>query len=122
MKINSQLSIRELKLLVRLGCTEQERAIQQQVHISIQVDFLHPPQACQTDQLVDTICYAQITQLIQNICSKKEYATIEHLATVCFSSLEEIIPSRTPFQLLLHKIHPPISVLSEGVSFSMGRS
>lgn len=78
--IKSHLFIKELSIDLHLGVTKLERSSPQTVLCSIELNFKHPPAACQTDDINDTICYDTLTQNILIHCQKKHYKLIEHLA------------------------------------------
>jgi dihydroneopterin aldolase len=116
------LSLQGLRLKVKLGWSENERAIPQEVSFDIRVRFPSLPNGCKTDQLSETLCYAKICQEIQDLCLHEEYRLIERLGYTVFSSLKNFIPDSVQLWLRITKVSPPIPhlELQGGASFSIG--
>jgi 7,8-dihydroneopterin aldolase/epimerase/oxygenase len=115
----SSLGLHGLQFKVKLGCGEEERRIPQEVRFYIRVRFPSPPSACQSDQLEETVCYAELSEKIEAI-SREEYRLIEKLGWDTFSCLKKILPEGAQLWVKIHKVNPPISNLLEGSSFCIG--
>lgn len=118
-KTNCQLEIRKLGFDVRLGCTEQERAVPQKIQVSVQIERKGLFEACSTDKLSDTVCYAQIAQKIELVLKHKEFNTIEYLSIQIWNSLAELCPKSSALHVKLKKLNPPISQLNRGAFFKI---
>ncbi len=112
----SALSLNGLRLKVHLGCSEEERRVPQFVRFEILLRFKTPPLGCQTDQLSDTVCYAQISDILRTAC-EGEFQLIEKLGWKVFSLLKQTLPKDVQVQMRMIKEKPPISDLTEGSSF-----
>lgn len=77
--MRTYLSLHQFSLAVSLGCGEAERAHLQQVLIDITLQFEKLPQACSSDTLTDTICYATLVKNIYEFCENKSFKLLEHL-------------------------------------------
>lgn len=75
-----ELNIEKLITWIHLGCGSEEKHHAQAVEINIKLIFATPPLATQTDNIDDTICYAETVRLIQKLCQEHRFNLIEHLA------------------------------------------
>ena len=89
----SELEIRAARLHVRLGCGEAERAEPQDVDLGVRVRFASPPQACETDELGDTVCYAKLVDQAHEVAAGREFRTVEHLAYAIGRRLRSELPA-----------------------------
>ncbi|NCX93347.1 MAG: dihydroneopterin aldolase [Gammaproteobacteria bacterium] len=78
--MRSELTLNQFRLQVRLGWPEEERSHFQEVLLDLHLHFLNLPQACLTDELSDTVCYAMLAQDIQNFSAQKSFKLIEYFA------------------------------------------
>lgn len=111
------LFIRELSLFVTLGCLPEERIKPQEVRINIELRFLNPPAAIDSDNIGDTISYVDITEALEKFCEGKEFKLIEKLAADLTRVTKEIIQDRATMSLTVHKVKPPILNLNGGTHF-----
>ncbi len=118
-KLTAKLKIEDLRLQVRLGCSEREREIPQEVRFHISFFWDSPPQACFNDNLDQTICYAQVSETLLNFCADRSFHTVEKLAATCLSRIQEDLPRDIKIHFTLHKVKPPIPHLVGGVFFSL---
>lgn len=117
----SAITLNGLRLLVRLGCKEEERHIPQYVRFDVKVRFSELPQGCSSDQLEETVCYALLSQKVHEVCDRAEYALIEKLGWEVFRSLKEILPPSCQLWIRVLKEKPPIpEPLNNGASFCLG--
>lgn len=115
--MKTELKIHDLRLLVHLGCTESEQAVPQEVSFSIKIYFPSPPKGQFTDQLKDTVCYAQVCQLIQEQVHHQSFHLIESLSHQVLKALNNKFPS-CPIQLDTWKVKPPVEWLKGGVTYT----
>ena len=87
----SSLSLEQLKVPVFLGVSQAERKTKQTIEINLTIWFTELPKACHTDQLEDTICYAQLIDMIKNFCLKKPFCLIEYLGYELYKFLKKTI-------------------------------
>ncbi len=116
----SSLSLKRLRLLVRLGCSAEERSIPQYVSVEVEVRFQSPPQGCQSDSLQETICYAQLSEKIKRVCDQREYALIEKLGWAIYQAVRELLPQSALLLVRTHKERPPVDHLEGGAVFTLG--
>ncbi len=116
----SSLCLNALELPVKIGCAERERRSPQPVRFDLRLRFAVPPRGCQTDQIEDTPCYAQLSQIIRKISTQNEFQLIEKLGWDVHAALREALPSDCLLSLRVTKIHPPVPDLLGGASFAIG--
>jgi dihydroneopterin aldolase len=115
----AQLAFDGLELAVHLGCEPEERALPQPVEVALRLAFAKPPEACRSDRLDDTVCYAEAVARIRSAASGAEFATLEHLAERIRSGLREWVPDGVGLRLRVTKLRPPVPGLRRGVSFTL---
>ena len=115
---HTSLIIQDLALQVRLGCLPDERVTPQEVRISVEFRFPEPPRANCSDELTDTICYAEVCEALKTIADEQEYKLIERLAQRLWEKLSSI--TDVPFSLSVHKVSPPVLGLRGGSILRMG--
>jgi 7,8-dihydroneopterin aldolase/epimerase/oxygenase len=120
LKSSNSLSVKEISAQVSLGCSAEERAVLQEVRVSLDLIFLNKPKACETDLLDDTVCYAKLTDGVLKVCSQQSYQTVEHMAFRIFEELRKTVPQDVKLQVSMHKLHPPLASLKGGVFFTYG--
>jgi 7,8-dihydroneopterin aldolase/epimerase/oxygenase len=113
------LEVRAARLRARIGWAAPERAREQELELSLRLEFARPPRACETDQLADTVCYAQLVERARETCAKGEFRLVEHLARVLADELRPLLPAGTALELTLCKPEPPIAELAGGVHFTL---
>jgi dihydroneopterin aldolase len=114
------LAFEELRLRVRLGCGERERATPQGVALGLSIRFAEPPPACHSDRLEETVCYAELAEAATKCCAGREFRTIEHLAHQIWQALLPLLPPGAVLGLRVTKLRPPVRGLRRGVSFTIG--
>jgi FolB domain-containing protein len=114
------LAVEDLRLRVRLGCTESERATPQGVALGLSIRFAEPPPACRSDRLADTVCYAALAEAANKCCAGREFQTVERLAHDLYEQLAALLPPGAALRLRVTKLRPPVRGLRGGVSFTIG--
>jgi dihydroneopterin aldolase len=115
--MKSNLEIKQYCLSVSIGCTPEEHKEQQKVSFDVIIQFAQLPNACLTDNLPDSYCYAQITAEIAEICHQKHYKLIEHLAYSVFDAIKKMLKPQDKLFLRAHKLKPPVNNLEGGAAF-----
>lgn len=100
------LTIQQIALDVVLGVYAEERQKPQQVMVDIDFAFQQPPKGCQTDALQDTICYVEISQLLQTECDKKDYHLVEHLVWQLSEVLVRYMKKPVDIKIKAYKVAP----------------
>lgn len=118
-RARTRLEVPAIRLDVRLGCEAPERAIPQPVDLSLVIDFATPPDACASDTLADTVCYAELAAAVREHCTAREFRLIERMA----AELREVVRARLPHDaglvLVVTKLAPPVPGLAGGVRFAI---
>ena len=78
--VRTTLEVPAIRLDVRLGCEAPERAVPQAVDLALVIDFATAPAACTSDELADTVCYAELAGLAGAYCAAREFRLVERLA------------------------------------------
>ena len=104
--MKTSLQVLDYQLEVLLGWYPQERLQLQMINLSLELSFAALPVACQTDQLKDTVDYAQLVHKIENYCTHKEFALIEHLGWSIFKLVKTLIPETCQLKVRITKNHP----------------
>ncbi len=109
---------------VHLGCTAQERARAQKVHLQIEIYFSKTPRMLTSDNIAHGPCYAEMSEVAQKSFAKKHYATIEHLCFECHQDLEKYLKKwksleNSRFVTTLTKLKPPIREIISGSVFTI---
>ena len=117
----SELIISDLRLWVYLGCSSEEKHLKQPISIDINLLFAKAPTAIATDDLVDAVCYAQLTELAKLAAAEKKYNLIEHLAAKIHQAITtELITADykdANLKVKVTKLKSPIDGIHGGVSF-----
>lgn len=109
------ISLNKLRVQLRLGWSEAERATAQSVDVSVKFLFDTPPKGCVTDALEDTVCYDDIAQAIRAHCAGREFRLLERLGKELFDVVRTNIEGRqAKLWVRVTKCAPPI----EGVESS----
>lgn len=121
-KYACKLSIKDLRLWVHLGCSDEEKAHPQAISVTLKLYFIKAPLGIITDELTDSICYFQITELVQNTVSEKSFNLVEHLTykirEAIYQHLKSIGYEDVTLKVTVDKLSPPVPNLLGGVSFS----
>lgn len=116
----ASLELTHYETQVHLGWTDEERAQTQKIALDITVHYSKLPQACISDKLDDTQCYAQLITWAEEICQSRPFKLIEHLAYDLHATLtQKLRPLSVKILVRVHKLHPPIPSL-KCASFSIG--
>lgn len=113
------LTVRQYEQWVSLGFSVEERAQLQKISIDLAVEFKLAPQTCHTDQLHDTVCYADMCAKITDILSGKAFSTIERLTQDLFNGIASLPPKGSLLRVEVKKNNPPIVNLNGGVTYQI---
>jgi dihydroneopterin aldolase len=111
------LHIHPFRVWVRLGCQESERANVQPVDISVEITFPKMPGACVSDDLTQTIDYSIFVTVARELAAKMEFKLVEFLAYTLHDAFEKIVADQAKITVTVHKLHPPVDGMTNGVSF-----
>ena len=113
------LDVAAIRLQVRLGCEAPERAEPQAVEVELAIRFAALPAACWTDELADTVCYAELAALARDHCAGREFRLIERLAFELHALVRARLPEGARLTLSVLKVAPPVAELERGVRFTI---
>lgn len=117
-----RLDIADFRVWVSIGVSEQERHYPQPVLVSLSLFFKEEPKACSTDKVSDSVCYAELVSLIEEVATNNPCALIERLAKVLLEKIEKALAGQVSrIDLRVSKERPPIPDLLIPVSFSISR-
>jgi len=115
-KHTSQMYIENYSGYAHLGCSIEERTHKQEVRFSIQINFQEPPMGEVSDKLEETLCYANVCHLIDELTSTQHYQLIEKLALKVLTELKKLQPQDEVI-VTCHKVNPPVKNLFGGVKY-----
>jgi dihydroneopterin aldolase len=115
-----RMRIRDLSLQVKLGCSAEERANPQEVRVGIDLRFAEAPRGTKSDDLNDTICYAQISEALRSHVEGRGFQLIEKIADDFYEIIRGIVEGRAESSVTVHKVRPPVSDLLGGVEYRIG--
>lgn len=113
------LDVPAIRLEVHLGCEAPERAVPQGVEVALRIRFADLPAACWTDELADTVCYAELATLLREHCASREFKLVERLALELAGVVRAKLPESARLTLSVVKLAPPVPELVRGVSFTI---
>ncbi len=114
------LKIEALSLSVRLGCSIEERSKPQEVRVAVELRFREAPKGMVTDSLIDTICYAKVSEAIKTHCESGEFQLVERMAHEVYGLIREMTGPAVEVGVSLHKVRPPVENLLGGTFFRCG--
>lgn len=82
------LNINQIKLSVYLGVFPEEQLEKQMVTVFVRLKSNKFLEACHSDDLSDTICYATLADRLQVVCDHKRYQLVEHLAYRLYQAVQ----------------------------------
>ncbi|MCI5066533.1 dihydroneopterin aldolase [bacterium] len=109
-----QLTLHDLQIPVRLGCTQEERAYPQIVVFNIELE-LSSSDSLTSDKLKDTVDYMSVIEVTKKVSRSKEFALLEHLVheVGCTVLNESENLSKVSISAKKH-----ISPVTQGITFS----
>jgi dihydroneopterin aldolase len=117
MGFSSVLSLSELNLPINLGITDDEMRNKQEVSISFKFFFKDKPLGCKTDNIKDTVCYHEISNLVKEYCENKEFRLLEYICYGLYNKIKAAIPPNIKIWIRIEKCNPPIEQLVGSTSF-----
>jgi dihydroneopterin aldolase len=114
------LRIEKASFQVRIGVTDQERARSQEVSLAVALRFSEVSEACTSDRLEDTVCYAELIAAAERQCTQQPYRLLEAMCHDVFVSLRRELRPSVELWVRLTKVSPPVPSLRAGVSVALG--
>lgn len=97
------LSIKDLKLDVYIGVSEQERAATQLILVDMSIKFSSKPRAMDIDSIEGTICYDNLITSVLSKYNFQEFKTVEYLAGQLQESIKLMLTDGELISLEVHK-------------------
>ena len=116
----SSIIIKDLNINAFCGVTESERSQPQPMSIDLTVRCSNEA-AFQSDQLYDTVDYANLTQCMRDIAKRQRYSLLEKLTEDLCHALFEHFPL-THLKIWVRKTYAPIKDFSGSVGIQLIRS
>ncbi|MCE3231965.1 MAG: FolB domain protein [Rickettsiaceae bacterium] len=116
-EFSSVISLNDLLLKVNLGVTEEERNVKQDIKISFKLFFKNPPKACESDSLEETICYHDISRIVDQHCHESKVKLLEYLCFQLHKEVRKIVSEDIKIWIKVEKCNPPIEGLIGTTSF-----
>lgn len=114
------LRMKELALELRLGCTEAERRVPQEVRLDVELRFPSPLRAGESDELSDTVCYGRLADAIgRHFRERGEIHLIERVAEEAYKVASELAKGGL-VAVEARKVHPPVERLLGGAFYRVG--
>lgn len=120
----SHFWIKDLRLMLHLGCTEVEQSVPQMVAVDVVINLESEPKGCITDKLSDTLCYGHIAQALRLGVEGKRFHLIEHVNASLHKALVANVGKDSgvaSVRMSVCKLAPPIEGLHGGVTFTCER-
>jgi dihydroneopterin aldolase len=117
--MTDSLRIRALRLMARVGATEEERSAAQPVLVDVDVSA-DLSRAGHSDELKDTVDYARVLQRVQDVVEGRPFALLEHIA----ESIAEAVSGMAPgagVSVEIGKEKPPVPQEVASVSVRIER-
>ncbi len=114
------LSLNDLSLKVHLGCEAVERLVPQEVRVSVEVRWPEAPMGEVSDELSDTVCYAELANALTQLCEGREFKLIETLASESLRVVRTAASAGPLIGLCVHKVRPPVPHLLGGAKYYCG--
>jgi dihydroneopterin aldolase len=107
---DSSIFIRGIMVHGRHGTLEHEARVGQRflVDIELHLDLLS---AAKTDNLSDTVCYAQVVRVVISAFSAQNYRLLERTAGEIGHSILTAFPKITEVKVTVHKPHASVAAI-----------
>lgn len=122
----SSLIINDIRFMLYLGYSEDERKERQEVKIDLEICFYNMPNSAFNDDLSDSICYAHLINIVKNNITSKYFKTIENLAYIITNIICDALISHKDnvkyIKISASKFCSQIEKIKGAVSFSILRN
>lgn len=106
--MGAAIEIAGLRVRAFHGVGSQERLVGNDFEVSVSLDYPPALTAVQTDDVADTLNYADAIDIIKRVMSEPS-ALLEHVAERIRRALVEAYPAITGGRIVVSKIAPPVS-------------
>jgi FolB domain-containing protein len=84
-----RIEIAEMRLMIPIGCKEEERKQAQPIHVRATLSSDAPFEACRTDQLSDTLDAGELKATIAERATRARVRTLERLGQLLEDTFRE---------------------------------
>lgn len=114
-----RIKLHRMKFYACHGALDFEREVPQEFWVDVTIDIdLH--RAGQTDALSDTVNYAAVADAVRSLMTGPPIALLETVAYRLHQAVRELDDRIRGAEIRVRKVHPPISVPSDGVEVVVG--
>lgn len=117
---SSQLLLPGIRCAARIGHTDAEAAQPQGIVVALALTSEGHSLAAETDDLADTVDYAQLTEMVVNVSASRRFHLLESLAHTIREALLPVLGSGVRLWVEVAKAESPIPILQPGASFAVG--
>ncbi len=117
-KLLHSLRMKELSLMLHLGCEAEERETAQEVRLNVELHFHAPLCAGRSDELRDTVCYGALADALRRHFTG-EYQLIERVTEEAYRIVKEM-GRGAQVAVEVRKVNPPVPGLMGGAFFRCG--
>lgn len=117
--MTDQIIITELEIHCNIGCTEQERAFPQRLHLNVEVDVDNTT-LLSTGKLSYGVCYAGLSESLCSLSQSKPWVYVEELLEAMSERTFKNYPAALAITLEMRKYAVP-GVASTGVRIKRQR-
>lgn len=100
------LTLQRYKIEVFLGVDDSERRKKQTVFCDIHISFYDELLACKSDDIMDTICYDKLLDIVTNHIGDKKFRLIERLTDFIFNCIKTEISHNHKLSVTVYKPRP----------------
>lgn len=111
----SSIEISDFSVAINIGVSDSERLVPQEVLVDYTVHFQGVPHGCISDNMSDSICYAEVVNCIKNFSENRSFMLIEHYGFALFEYLRQHCSIKAA--TLVVKKKPQVPGLKGGASF-----
>ncbi|NMO97774.1 dihydroneopterin aldolase [Paenibacillus lemnae] len=116
-----KMIMRRMEYYGYIGVFEEERKLGQRYYVDLEME-LDLSGAGTSDDLTQTVNYAEVHELVQNIMHHKQFKLIEALAEHIASEVLHTYTSIVALTVKVTKPHPPFDIHFEGVTIELHRT
>lgn len=113
------IGVHAFRLPVRIGWRDAERETAQIVRFDLEIALPEAPAATVSDDLIQTIDYQGVCDVIRQTAGRGPYRLLERLAQVVRDELDQVLPDGAALTLTVTKERPPIPNLEGGASITL---
>ena len=111
------LEVNQLVLPISIGVSAKERSNTQDISFNLTIEFASKPLACESNDIGDAVCYANLIEIIERFCLSKEFHLIEHLANAIHQEIKRSLLSAMDKLSVKVQKKPPLEKIKGNCCF-----